>query len=66
MDFIGLFFVASMLSLVVAQFAETLRTHRPRHAPVWDEVMGIERSSQTHRGCAYTLLPAYSRGSGRG
>jgi hypothetical protein len=66
MDFIGLFFVASILSLLVAQFAETLRTHRPRHAAVWDEALWVERSLPTQPVYAYTLLSAYSRGGGQG
>ena len=31
MDFIGLIFVASVLSLSTAHFVETFRTHRPKH-----------------------------------
>jgi hypothetical protein len=66
MEFIGVFFVASILSLLVAHFAETLRMHRPRAAALRNEAMWVESSLRTPPVYPYGLLSAYSEGSGQG
>jgi hypothetical protein len=59
MDFIGLFFVASILSLSTAHFVETFRTYRPEHEGIGDEAS--VSTYPTHLWCSRSVGPADRR-----